>query len=62
MKENPPYLRLLEQEEIGDISVVLSTDWKPKHDIKTLTLIGITMGILCGVVALSIVAMVIAWL
>jgi len=62
MRETPPYLRLVEKEEIGDISEALSTDWKPKHDVKTIALIGVTMGILCAVVAISLLAFAMVWL
>jgi hypothetical protein len=46
MNHQPPYLRLVEKDEIGDISEALASDWKPKRDVKTLALAGITMGIL----------------
>ena len=62
MNHQPPYLRLVEKEEVGYISEALSSDWKPKHDVKTLALVGITMGILFGVIGISLVALAVAWL
>lgn len=62
MNHQPPYLRLVEKDEIGDISEALASDWKPKRDVKTLALAGITMGILLGVICTSIIAMAVAWL
>lgn len=62
MSQQPPYLRLVEQDEIGDITEALASDWKPKRDVKTLALVGIAMGILLAVVCVSIVAMALAWL
>jgi hypothetical protein len=62
MNHQPPYLRLVEKDEIGDISEALASDWKPKRDVKTLALAGITMGILLAVVCTSIIAMAVAWL
>jgi len=62
MSQLPPYLRLVEKDEIGDISEALASDWKPRRDVKTLALVSITMGILLGVVVLSIIAMAIAWI
>jgi len=62
MNHQPPYLRLVEKDEIGDISEALASDWKPKRDVKTLALVGITMGILFGVVCVSIAAMILVWL
>ena len=47
MSQQPPYLRLVEKDEIGDV---------------TETLVGITMGILLAVVCVSIIAFVIAWI
>jgi len=62
MSQLPPYLRLVEKDEIGDISEALASDWKPRRDVKTLALVSIAMGILLGVVVLSIIAMAIAWI
>ena len=62
MNHQPPYLRLVEKDEIGDISEALASDWKQKRDVKTLALAGITMGILLAVICTSIIAMAVAWL
>jgi|TARA_R110000772_G_scaffold216430_1_gene326956 hypothetical protein len=62
MSQQPPYLRLVEKDEIGDVTETLASDWKPKRDVKTLALVGITMGILLAVVCVSIIAFVIAWI
>ena len=62
MSQQPPYLRLVEKEEVGDISEILASDWKPKRDVKTLALAGITMGMLFGIICVSIVALALAWL
>ena len=62
MSQQPPYLRLVEKDEIGDVTETLALDWKPRRDVKTLALVGITMGILLAVVCVSIIAFVIAWI
>jgi hypothetical protein len=62
MSHQPPYLRLVEQDEIGNITEALASDWKPKKDVKALALVGIAMGILLAVVCTSIIAMAVAWL
>ena len=62
MNHQPPYLRLVEKDEIGDISEALASDWKPKKDVKALALVGIAMGILLAVVCVSVVAFAVAWL
>ena len=62
MSQQPPYLRLVEKDEIGDVTETLDLDWKPRRDVKTLALVGITMGILLAVVCVSIIAFVIAWI
>ena len=62
MNHQPPYLRLVEKDEIGDISEALASDWKPKKDVKALALVGIAMGILLAVVCTSIIAMAVVWL
>tara|TARA_R110000751_G_scaffold68332_1_gene139152 strand:- start:511 stop:699 length:189 start_codon:yes stop_codon:yes gene_type:complete len=62
MSQQPPYLRLVEQDEIGDISEALASDWKPRRDVKTLALVGITMGILLAVICVSIVVFAVAWI
>ncbi len=62
MNHQPPYLRLVEKEEIGDISEALSSDWKPRRDVKTLALVAVAMGILFAVVCTSIIAFAVAWL
>ena len=62
MNHQPPYLRLVEKDEIADISEALDSDWKPKKDVKALALVGIAMGILLAVVCVSIVAFAVAWL
>jgi len=62
MSQQPPYLRLVEQDEIGDISEALASDWKPRRDVKTLALVGITMGILLAVICVSIVVFAVTWI
>ena len=62
MSQQPPYLRLVEKDEIGDVTETLALDWKPRRDVKTLALVGITMGILLAVICVSIVAFAVAWL
>ena len=62
MSQQPPYLRLVEKDEIGDVTETLDLDWKPRRDVKTLALVGITMGILLAVICVSIVAFVVAWI
>ena len=62
MSQQPPYLRLVEKDEIGDISEALASDWKPRRDVKTLALVGITMGILLAVICVSIVVFAVAWI